>query len=351
MPCPKESRTGHGGCVFVEMEGWEDQFIRQHCRECGQFRCYPGEVTDELIPEISDAEVLSVFLYTRLTAETIERFERLRMIASRSTGFDHIDLDACRRRGITVCNVPEYGSNTVAEHTFSLILALTRKIHKAYQQTVRADFSQEGLRGVDLKGRTLGVIGTGAIGRHVCRIARGFDMSILAYDIQPNEELADRLDVTYTDLDDVLRRSDIVTLHCPHNEKTHHMIGERELGLMKAGAFLINTARGGLVDPKALLVAVRDGQIGGAGLDVLEGERAIKEEKEILTERYDMDALQTLVRNHALLRQDNVVITPHMAFNSQEALQRILDTTVRNIANFLAGHPQNVVSAPKPEQE
>lgn len=342
--CPRPGVDSR--CVFLEMEQWERDFIQAHCEACEQFRAYDGELSDELMPEIADARVLSIFIYSRLTAEAIARFENLELITSRSTGYDHIDLDACRQRGITVCNVPEYGSNTVAEHTFALILALTRKIHRAYEQTVRGNFTQEGLRGIDLKGRTIGVVGTGAIGEHVCRIARGFAMTVLAFDVQANKTLANQLDVQYVPLDDLLQRSDIVTLHCPHNEHTHHMIGAEKLKLMQPHALLINTARGGLIDSSALLAALRGGGIGGAGLDVLEGETLIKEEKELLTDRYDMDALETLVQNHSLMRQENVIITPHMGFNSQEALERILTTTIDNISGFLSGNPRNVVLGP-----
>ena len=147
-----------------------------------------------------------------------------------------------------------------------------------------------------------------------------------------------------SDLDSLIRESDIVTLHSPHNEHTHHMIDARRLAMMKPHALLINTARGGLVDTRALLAALREKKIGGAGLDVLEGEDLIKEEREILSQRYDMEALQTLVQNTALLRQENVVITPHMAFNSEEALTRILTVTIENIAGYASGRPVNVVS-------
>ncbi len=330
--------------VFLEVEPWESEFIQSHCRQCGSFRSFRQELADLPVEEIRDVEILSIFIYSQLSREMIGKLEKLKMIATRSTGYDHIDLDACRERGIVVSNVPEYGSNTVAEHTFALILALTRKIHKAAGQTVRGNFSQEGLRGIDLKGRTIGVVGTGAIGEHVCRIARGFAMRVVAYDIRPNKTLANQLDVQYTDLDDLMSQSDIVTLHSPHLPETHHMISAERLALMKPHALLINTARGGLIDTRALLAVLREKKIGGAGLDVLEGEELIKEEREILSDRYDMEALQTLVQNNALLRMENVVITPHMAFNSEEALTRILTVTIDNISGFACGKPQNVVT-------
>lgn len=330
--------------AFLEVEPWESNFINSHCQLCGAQRSMREEIGEVDLQTLRDVNILSVFIYSHMSRDVIEQLPDLKMIATRSTGYDHIDLDACRERNIVVSNVPEYGSNTVAEHTFALILALTRKIHKAAEQTVRGNFSQHGLRGIDLKGRTIGVVGTGAIGEHVCRIARGFAMRVIAYDIKPNKTLENQLEVHYTDLDTLVRESDIVTLHSPHTPQTHHMINAERLKMMKPHALLINTARGALVDTRALLAALREKRIGGAGLDVLEGEELIKEESEILGSRYDMDALQTLVQNNALLRMENVVITPHMAFNSEEALSRILTVTIENISGFIRGTPRNVIS-------
>jgi D-lactate dehydrogenase len=266
------------------------------------------------------------------------------MIATRSTGYDHIDLAYCRSAGITVCNVPVYGDNTVAEHTFALILALSRKVIQAHNRARTGNFSLAGLQGFDLRTRTIGVIGTGHIGVHVIRIARGFMMRVIAYDSRPDKRLADALDFEYVDtLDDLLAASDIVTLHAPFNAATQHMINAQNIYRMKAGALLINTARGGLIETDALLAALSSGHLGGAGLDVFEGETLIQEEKQLLSNEYDINELRTLVKNLALFRHENVIVTPHVAFNSREALERILLTTVQNILAFESGKPINVV--------
>ncbi len=294
----------------------------------------------------SEADVLSVFIRSRVTADLLEGFPAVRLIATRSTGYDHIDLSACRSRDVIVSNVPRYGENTVAEHTFALILSLSRNVHRAYMRTSAGNFSLEDLQGFDLKGKTLGVVGAGSIGLHVIRIARAFDMRVLAFDTRPNTLLGEVLGFTYTSLDDLLRQSDIVTLHAPASPSTYHLINRERLQQMKRGALLINTARGSLVDTAALLWALDSGILGGAGLDVLEGEEFIVEESELLSSEAraaSEEQLRTVVRTHMLLRRPDVVVTPHIAFDSREAIQRILDTTVANIVAFTRGEPQNVV--------
>jgi D-lactate dehydrogenase len=255
-----------------------------------------------------------------------------------------VDLATCRARGIAVSNVPTYGENTVAEHTFGLILALSRKIHQAYVRTVRGDFSLAGLRGFDLKGRTLGVVGTGNIGLHAIRIGRGFGMDVLAYDVREQHLLAEVLGFRYVALDELIARADIVSLHVPHLPATHHLINRERLARMKRGSLLINTARGGVVDTEALLWALDEGILAGAGLDVIEGEELIGEERLLLRQGAAPEQLQAAIRGHLLLQRDNVIFTPHIAFNSEEALQRILDTTVENVRAFLDGQPVNLVS-------
>jgi D-lactate dehydrogenase len=292
---------------------------------------------------VADAEVVSPFIYTKLTAAVLAGLTRLKLIATRSTGYDHIDLAECRRRAITVCNVPAYGENTVAEHTFALILALSRKVHEAFVRVRAGNFSLEGLRGFDLKGKTIGVVGCGRIGLHVIRIARGFGMTVLACDARQDSFWAEVLGFSYTSLPELLSRADIISLHVPYTPQTHHLIHPGNIGQIKRGAILINTARGGLVDTAALLRALDEGILAGAGLDVLEGEEAILEDSALLDDKTNPEALRRAIQNHLILKKPNVVFTPHNAFNSQEALQRILDTTVANITTFAAGQPQNVV--------
>jgi len=339
--------TSAAAILIVEADRWERQRLVEHCRGHCDVRSRPETLQD--LPDAdlpADAAVLSVFVHSRVDAGQLDRLPALKFIATRSTGFDHIDLAACRRRGITVSNVPHYGENTVAEHTFALLLALTRKVHRCYERTVRGDFSIEGLQGTDLHGKTFGCLGVGNIGRHVLRIAGGFGMERIAHDVAPRADLAAQIGFAYVDFDTLLARSDVLSIHVPHNERTHHLIGAAALAKLPPGAIVLNTARGGIIDPEALIEALRGGRLGGAGLDVLEAENAIAEEAEILSSAYDLQTLRSIVGNHALLAMPNVIITPHVAFNSEQAVRRIVDTTLENVHAFLAGRPQNVVAAP-----
>jgi D-lactate dehydrogenase len=296
------------------------------------------------LPRPEECRILSPFIHSRLNSAALAPFTNLRLIATRSTGYDHIDVDYCRAHGITVCNVPVYGDNTVAEHTFALILALSRKVIQAHSRVRNGDFSLEGLQGFDLRSKTLGVVGTGHIGVHVIRIARGFMMKVVALDARPDKRLADALDFDYADsLDQLLAASDIVTLHVPLIPATRHLINGENIFRMKKGAVLINTARGGVVETGALLRALDAGHLSGVGLDVFEGESLISEEKQILSDQYNAEDLRSILKNLMLLRHENIIVTPHVAFNSIEAMERILVTTLQNIAAFEAGKPINVV--------
>ena len=278
-----------------------------------------------------------------INKEILQKLPKLKLITIRSTGFDHIDLKECKKRKIVVCNVPYYGENTVAEHTFALILSLSRNIHKAYIKTIRHDFSIDDLKGFDLKGKILGVIGAGRIGLHVIRIAKGFGMKVYAYDAYQNKFIAEVLDFKYTSLEELLKKSDIITLHVPYNKSTHHLLNKERIKLIKKGAIIINTSRGAVIDTEALIEAIDKKIISGAGLDVLEGEELIKEEKQLLYDKNKLGILGNLVKDHILLSRENVVFTPHIGFYSQEALERILDTTVQNIFTFLSKKPQNTI--------
>jgi len=334
--------------TFFDLEEWQPDYLRAGLQRFGladavQPQFFHDHLDAEQCAQFADSEAIVVFIWTRVNRAVIESLPRLRLVLTMSTGYDHIDLQACRERGITVCNVPHYGENTVAEHTFALILSLSRKLHAAYFQGLRGEYRIRELRGFDLYGKTLGVIGAGNIGLHVIRIARGFGMRVLAYDVRPHPLLAEVLGFTYTDLDTLLRESDIVSLHVPATPETYHLINRDTLSKMKRGALLINTARGSVVDTEALLWALEEGILAGAGLDVIEGEEFIKEESALLRMPVAEETLKKVVQAHLLLRRENVVFTPHIAFNSHEAVQRILDTTLENLKAYLEGRPQNVV--------
>ncbi len=318
--------------VFFEVEEWEEKYLQERLK--GQdLTFFRDELGEKLLTsdKVRNAEIISIFIYSKINKKILDSFKKLKAIATRSTGFDHIDVQECKKRRVLVSNVPFYGENTVAEHTFALILALSRKIHKSYERTIRGNFSLEGLRGFDIKGKTLGIIGLGHIGQHVARIAKGFEMNVLAFDVKKDPNLAKSLDIKYATLESLLENSDIITLHCPYNEKTHHLINKKNIKLVKKGAYIINTARGQNIDTDALVKALASGHLGGAALDVLEEESLIKEERQLLSKNFPKEHLQNLIENHMLLTFENVIITPHNAFNSKEALQRILDTTIDNI--------------------
>ena len=295
----------------------------------------------------NQVEVLSVFVDYQVTADVLDVLPNLKMIAARSAGYDHIDIVSAQQRGIVVSRVPHYGARTVAEYAFALIFALSRNVYRSYadlQQSV-SERKVDIYEGFSLYGRTLGVVGTGAIGRNVCKIARGVGMNVLAYDVSPDETFAADLGIGYASLDEVLALSDVVTLHVPSIPATHHLLNAEKLQKMKRGSYLINTARGEILDTKALVKSLHQGHLAGAGLDVLEGEHALREESELLSEGVsDPNLWEILVANHALIDMKNVIVTPHIAFNTTEAKREITQITGENICAFASAAPQNTVT-------
>jgi len=291
------------------------------------------------ISKIKNAEVLCGFITSKFSKEILEKLPNLKFIATMSTGFDHIDLDYCKSRNIKVSNVPYYGENTVAEHAFALILALSRKIVSGANKTKDGDFSFYRLRGFDLKDKTIGIIGLGNIGKHVAKMAKGFDMKIIAQDPYKDLKFAKKYDIKYYSLNSLLKRSDVITLHVPHMKSTHHLINKENIKFIKKGAILINTARGGLIETEALLWALERDLLKGVGLDVLEEEALLKNTDEMLIKQLHKNKLteeqiKILLEDHVLIDYDNVIVTPHNAFNSEEALLRILNTTIINIRSY-----------------
>ena len=336
--------TKNAKIVFLEVEdSWEQTYLR---RAFGDDALYLPGTADEITPP-GDCEVLSVFIKSKIDDHKMASMPRLKLITTRSTGFDHIDTAAAAKRGVLVSNVPVYGENTVAEHTFALILSLSRNLRKAYFRTMQNDFSIKGLMGFDLKGKTIGIIGTGHIGLHVIRMAIGFGMKVIAFDVKQNTFLSEVMGFEYSDLDNLLMKSDILSLHVPFMPSTKHLINKNTIKKIKKGAILINTARGGLVETGALVQALDEGILSGVGLDVLEEEEYVLEEKRLTNTNAGDEhwsKLQTVLANNILLHRENVIYTPHMAFYSKEAVQRILDTTIENIRNFLKGSPVNRIN-------
>lgn len=333
--------------ALLEISDWEKETLQKFPEFLAIADLYSESLSSENIEKFQDYAIISPFINSRFTPEVITKLPHLRYITTRSTGFDHIDVDYCREKKILVSNVPAYGSHTVAEYTFALLLCLVRKIYDAYHRVrEEGNFSLENLRGRELFGKTLGVIGTGRIGTNVVKIAKGFQMKILAYDRYPDKEKEKQLGFTYVSLEQLLQESDIITLHVPYNSSTHHLLNSNNIPLIKKGAFVINTARGGIIETEALYQALKSGQIAGAALDVLEEEKEIKEEQELLLKDRlsETGKLKNVVLNHILVDLDNVLVTPHNAFNTEEALHNIIVTTIDNINSFLQGKPQNLVS-------
>ena len=302
----------------------------------------------DTVEKAVEAEIACVFVGSAVSREVMDKMPNLKYIATRSTGYDHIDLEYARSKGIQVSNVPGYGSHTVAEFAFGLILNLSRKIIPANTYIRESsDFNYFlTMEGFDLAGKVLGVIGTGKIGKNVIKMAKAFNMEVVAYDLYPDAAFAKENDFEYLDFDSVLARADIVTLHAPYTKENHHLINEKSIGVMKKGAYIINTARGELIDTDALVSALQSGHLAGAGLDVMEGEKELKEEIEILSSPSKAERVEdykTLLEDHVLMDMPNVIVTPHIAFYTKEAVAEILKITRENIQAFLSGEPANLV--------
>ncbi len=347
----QENRPKGAGMKIVvfEAEDWEAKAFEE-LGDNHEIETVGEPLTADNADRYRDAEVISTFIYSKTNNDVLSRFDRLKLLSTRSTGLSHVDRDFCKEKGITVCNLPTYGKNTVAEHAFALLLALSRKIVPAVERTRKGTFSFQGLRGMDLRGKTIGVIGTGDIGECAIEIAMGFRMNVLAFDVKPREDLADRLGFEYASLERVCRESDIITLHVPGIPQTKHLISTEQFDQMKPGAIIINTSRGSVVDVHALTEALSKEKIAGAGLDVLAKEPMVREEGELFRVAYqenrEKDA-KALLADNVLMHMDNVIVTPHNAFNTQEAVERIIATTIENIRKFAEGNPQNVAVEPE----
>ena len=281
-------------------------------------------------------QIISCFTHSEiLSTKKMDLFPDLKLIATRSTGFNHIDLDYCQKRNIIVENVPNYGAVTVAEFAFALILAFSRKIISAQNDMKQNKINIKNYMGFDLFGKTIGIIGTGSIGQHMIQLAQGFGMSILAYDLLPKQNLKQ---FYVTDIQEIFRQSDIISLHIPSTKYNRHLIDRKAFQKMKQGVIIINTARGDLIDTQALYTALKNGTVGGAGLDVLENEDFLLHD-DILTHHHytDNDFLLDSAMNLKLMQFKNVITTPHIAFDTIDAVNRINQTTWNNILSFIRG--------------
>ncbi|WP_457787535.1 2-hydroxyacid dehydrogenase [Pseudomonas sp. PL-6] len=326
-------------CLFSSKPYDRDSFLAAARPDAWQLQFHETRLTAASAALADGCEVVCAFINDELSAPVLERLAAAgtRLVALRSAGYNHVDLKAAERLGLCVVRVPAYSPHAVAEHAVALILALNRRIHRAFNRTREGDFSLHGLTGFDLHGKTVGVIGAGKIGQAFARIMAGFGCRVLIHDPLPLAGL-DAIGARQVPLDEVIGQSDILSLHCPLTASSHHLIDAARLAQMKRGAMLINTGRGALVDTPALIGALKSGQLGYLGLDVYE------EESELFFEdRSDLPLQDDVLAR--LLTFPNVIVTAHQAFLTQEALAAIARTTLDNIAAWAAGSPCNEVKA------
>ncbi len=312
---------------------YDKRFLENRAAEFGQkLRFLEPRLSRETAPLARECRAVCLFVNDIADREVLEILAHecgVEFVALRCAGFNNVDLQAAADLGITVVRVPAYSPYAVAEHTLALILTLNRQTHRSYHRVREGNFALEGLLGFDIHGKTVGVVGTGRIGREFLRVMGGFECRLLAFDPYPNEECRE-LGAEYVDLPSLLEESDIVSLHCPLTPETHHIIDDAAIGRMKRGVMLINTSRGALMDTPALIRGLKSGQIGYLGLDVYE------EEADLFFE----DLSNTIIPDDTfarLLTFPNVVITGHQAFFTSNALHAIAETTLSNLAKLEAG--------------
>jgi len=322
--------------AFFGVKSWEREAIE---REIVRLPSYGVGIFEQEVQEAVELaknyDVISTFIYSTLNKAVLDKLPNLKMIAARSTGIDHVDSSECDKRKIVVKNVPVYGSSTVAEYAFALLLAITKKIVPAHQSVEEGEFSPVGLTGVDLCGKTLGVVGVGKIGQNVVKIAKGFGMKVLGVEKNQDPAWAKKFGFKYVDLETCLKEADFVTLHVPSIKETYHLINKTNIKLMKKGSYLINTCRGPVVETAAMVWALNNKILSGVGLDVTEEEANVENISMVTSSKPTKDDLQEILSFHMLRDRDDVVFTPHNAFNTKEAIERIVKTTVENIIQFV----------------
>lgn len=315
--------------AVFSLHKFEKPFLEEACADKHELQYFDTRLTKDTAILAKGFEAVSLFVNDDASAPILEILASLgiKYIVLRSAGFNNVDLKAANKLGIKVARVPAYSPYSVAEHAVALMLALNRKLIRANKRVSEMNFSLDGLTGFDMNGKTVGIVGTGKIGAITAKILHGFGCKLLAVDIAENKEIIENYAVEYTDFDSMCRQSDIITLHVPMNEKTKHLINKSSLNIMKTGAMLINTSRGGLVNAKDAVQALKSGQLGYLGLDVYE------EEEGLFFEDHSDNILQddTIAR---LMTFQNVLITSHQAFLTDTALRNISETTIANLTCF-----------------
>lgn len=313
--------------VFLEVDSEDAAPVREAFPDAAIF---PTPLEGNAIAAACrDAEIVSTFISSPWPRATLQKLPSLRLLCTRSVGYNHIDLAACAAQDVTVCNVPDYGSHVIAEHVFALLLGTLRHIREGAARTEHGHFDYHGLRGIALRGKTIGIVGTGKIGQCVARIAHGFGMRILGTDQCRTLDLEETYGLRYVPLEELLAQSNIISLHLPASDATHHIIDTRAFAAMQDGVILVNTARGELIDSAALLSALCAGKVRHALLDVLEHE-------------------QNFAENKVLLTHPAVVATPHIAFYADDSMRNMYSDCFQSIREFLSGSmPEHAVKPPR----
>ncbi len=319
--------------AFFDAKPYDIESFDEANRDLGfQITYFKNHLSLETVSLTQGFQVVCIFVNDTVQKDVIEILARngIQLIAIRAAGYNNIDLKALFQKIHTV-RVPAYSPHAVAEHAVALMLALNRKVHRAYYRTRDNNFTLNGLMGFDMHGKTAGIIGTGKIGRVTIEILKGFGMRVLAYDAFPDEAYQKKTGFEYVDLDTLYKESDILSLHCPLTKETYHLINETSIAKMKRGIMIINTGRGMLIDSKALIGGLKTGQVGFAGLDVYE------EESDYFFEDFSNKVITDDVLAR-LLSFNNVVVTSHQGFFTREALQNIAVTTLENVREFFTEH-------------
>jgi len=333
--------------IYFDVQDDEKEFFHLHNKGKYEYYLLEDSLTHltPLEDNFLDAQIISVFTTSRISKAVLKQFQKLELIVLRSVGYNHVDMDYCNERGIVVENCPNYGNKSVAEFAMALLLNVCRKITTANAVYKELGVDTQLLVGQELAGKTMGIVGLGAIGAEFARLAFGFDMKILGYDLFRNEKLVKDYLVSYVDFDTILTNSDFISIHAPLTNDSRHMFDADAFKKMKNSAILINTARGEHIDTQALYNALHSKEIAGAGLDVLESEETISDTDYLVDiSRLNEKTLIQTVLNTRLQQLQNVIITPHIAYNTTEAIHRILTTTMSNINLFVDGIVQHNVN-------
>ncbi len=318
--------------AFFSTQPYDRKFFDEHNAAFGfTIEYYETALSEKTVNLLHDIQAVCVFVNDQVNRPVVEQLAKrgIKIIALRCAGFNNVDLQATTDHGLRVVRVPAYSPHAVAEHAVAMIMTLNRKTHKAYNRVREQNFSLNGLLGFDLFGKTIGVIGTGNIGKVFCSIMLGFGCKVLAYDLYPNDKVT-KTGVSYVPLVELIEKSDIISLHCPLTVETKYLINDQSIPLMKKGVMLINTSRGALIDTKTVIAGLKSGVIGALGIDVYEQEEKL----------FFRDLSEKIIKDDIISRLSsfpNVLITAHQGFFTQEALTQIAETTLSNLRSFETG--------------